>query len=362
MLSNMSIQKLKTNSKRGKTLRLVAGLSVLVLVLANVIGAQKASAAFLAKAEVMFTNMNSGGASSLIVLFRTSASNTGTNGSLVFSGWTGAGGTGTVATSQTVSNTFNSVNCTAITGAASNLPGSPTAAGTAGTGTIAVTDATALTANTTYCYVLSSAITANPTATGQGTVALTAGSDSASTVAFNIISNDQVVVSATVPPTYTLALSGNTDSFTGNLASGSIVGTTGVTATVNTNAQSGWFLWGSDSNTGLRSTLQSYTVASKTPGTNGSLSAGTEGYLTGLPAAGITQGTGAGTTSATTAYASSGSGNGSGLDGTPRQIASSTGTASGAIVTIKEYAAISAITPAATDYSDTITLVGAGAF
>ena len=338
-------------------------LVLFVMVAANLVFLPRVFATtFLTKTSVIFTNMNSGGASSLIIEFTTSSSNTGTNGSIVFTGWTGSGGTGTVATSQTVSNTFGSANCTAITGASSNLPGSPTAAGTAGTGTIAITDATALVASTSYCYVLSSAITANPTSTGVGTAAVTAGADAASNIAFDIISNDQVVVTATVPPSYTLALNTNTDAFTANLATGSIGTTTGITATVNTNAKNGWYLWGIDSNTGIRSTTQSYTIPSKTPGSNASLSAGTEGYLTGLPAGGITQGSGVGVTSATTAYASSGSGNGSGLDATERQIASSTGTANGAIVTVKEFAAISAITPAATDYSDTITLVGAGSF
>lgn len=318
---------------------------------------------YLTKPSVILTNMNSGGASSIIVEFTTSGSNTGTNGSLVFSGWTGAGGTGTVATAQTVGNTLGGTNCTTITGASSDLPGSPTAAGTAGTGTIAITDASPLVASTSYCYVLTgNAITANPTATGQTSVAVTAGSDTATNVAIDIISNDQVVVSATVPPTFTLALSGNTDSFTGNLSSSATTGTTGITATVNTNAKNGWYLFGSDANTGLHSVTQSKTIASTTPGSNGTLSNGAEGYVTGLPAAGITEGSGAGTTSATAAYASSGAGNGSGLDTTERQIATSNGTANGAIVTVKEYATISSTTPAATDYSDTITLVGAGSF
>ncbi len=316
---------------------------------------------YLTKSSVIFTNMNSGGASSLIVEFTTSASNTGTNGSLVFSGWTGSVGTGTVATSQTVATSVGGTNCKTITGASANLPGSPTAAGTAGTGTINLTDATALTASTSYCYVLTNAITANPTAVGQGTVALTAGTDAATSIAFDIISNDQVTVNASVPPSFTLALNNNSDNL-GALSTGSITPTTGVTATVNTNAKNGWYLWGSDASTGLTSATQSYTIASKTPGTNASLSAGSEGYLTGLPAAGITQGTGSGVTSATTAYASSGSGNGSGLNTIPAELASSTGTANGAVVTVKEFAAISGNTPAATDYTDTITLVGAGSF
>lgn len=342
--------------------RLGSILTILTLIIASGADAPLVFATtYLSKSSVVFTNMDTGGASSLIVEFTTSSSNTGTNGSLVFSGWTGLSGTGTVATTITPSQNYNGTSCTSITGAASYLPGTPTAAGTASSGTITISDSTALTASTSYCYVLPSAITANPTAAGQGTVALTAGSDASTNIAFDIISNDQVTVNASVPPSFTLALNANTDNL-GSLSTGAVTGTTGVTATVNTNAKNGWYLWGSDANAGLTSASQSYTIASKTPGTNATLTAGTVGYLTGLPAGGITQGTGSGTTAATTAYASSGSGNGSGLNTVPAEIASSTGTASGAIVTVKEYAAISGNTPAATDYTDTITLVGAGSF
>lgn len=337
-------------------------LAISILVVANILFIQRANAAFLTQTSVILTNMNASGASAIIFKFHTSAGNTGTGLTISFPSYTG-GAAGAVNATQTVATTYNSVNCTTITGATANLPGTPTASGNASTGLITYAGTSALTANTTYCGVLSgSAITANPTATGPTTAVITAGTDSATTVGIDIISNDQVVVSAVVPPAFTMALSGNTDSFTSNLSSGSVTGTTGMTVTVNTNATNGWILWGSDNNTGLTSATQSHTIASKTPGTNGSLAAGTEGYLTGLPAAGITQGSGAGTTSATTAYASSGAGNGSGLDTTPRQVASSTGTANGAIVTLKEYAAISGVTPAAADYSDTITLVGAGNF
>lgn len=336
-----------------------AGLAATLLVAANVLFLSHASAAFLNHAQVVLTNMNSGGTSALIFKFTTSAGNTGTGLTISFPSYVG-GAAGSVNTSQTVSTTYATTNCTAITGATNNLPGTPTASGS-GT-TITYASITAFAANTSYCGVLTGSAVTNPTSTGTTTATITAGTDSATTVGLDIIANDAVVVSATVPPAFTMALSGNTDAFTSNLSSGAITGTTGMTVTVNTNATTGWSLWGSDSNTGLTSATQSYTIASKTPGSNGSLSTGTEGYLTGLPAAGITQGSGAGTTSASAAYASSGAGNGSGLDTVPRKLASSTGTANGAIVTLKEYAAISGVTPAAADYSDTITLVGAGSF
>ena len=344
---------------KSKTRKIQVALAALLVFAANIIYFQQASAAFLNHASVILTNMDSSGNSALIFRFTTSAGNTGTGLTISFPSYSG-GANGSVNATQTVSTTYASTNCTTITGASANLPGTPTASGSGSTITYA--SITAFSANTSYCGVLTGSAVTNPTATGPSTVTITAGTDSATTVGIDVIADDTVVVSATVPPAFTMALSGNTDSFTANLASGSITGTTGMTVTVNTNATNGWTLWGSDSNTGLTSALQSHTIASLTPGSNGSLSAGTEGYVTGLPAGGITQGSGAGTTSASAAYASSGSGNGSGLDSVPRKVASSTGTASGAIVTLKEYAAISGITPAAADYSDTITLVGAGSF
>ena len=81
----------------------------------------------------------------------------------------------------------------------------------------------------------------------------------------------------------------------------------------------------------------------------------------------ITQGSGGGTTSAVNAYGNgsggvAGSNQGSGLDGTLRQIVSSTGTAGNASFIVKESASIVATTPAGNDYTDTITLIGAGNF
>jgi hypothetical protein len=332
----------------GKTKALFIVIAALVM---SAGALSNAFASTMTHATVMEYNMNAGGTSEVAFAFTAGAADGAGSLTIDFGSWGG---------SVNAAPGFSITGCTGITGASIGLPGSITAAGA--TNTVTLSSVGALTSGTSYCGILTStsAVT-NPAATGSYPVVITDGTDTA-TVEIAVITNDQVVVSATVPPTFTLALSGNTDAFTGNLSSGSVVGTTGVTATVNTNAKTGWFLWGSDANTGLRSTAQSYTVASKTPGTNGSLVVGTEGYLSGILAADITQGSGAGVTSATAAYASSGAGNGSGLDTTPRQIAASTGTANGASVKVKEYAAIAGTTPAATDYSDTVTLVGAGSF
>ena len=145
-----------------------------------------------------------------------------------------------------------------------------------------------------------------------------------------------------------------------NLAPGAVGVTTGRTVTVNTNAKNGWFAWATDSNTGLTSATAAHTIPATTPGTGATLSAGTEGYIFGVTS--ITQGSGGGTTSAVAAYNSNGTTTGSGLDTSVRQIASSTGTANGAVLTVKEIAAISSITQPGTDYTDTITIIGAGYF
>jgi len=336
--------------------KLKVTMALLTLFFANAFFIPKIFAStYLTNADVILYNMDEGGNSQVAFSFTTATAGA-TSVSLDFSGWSGSSN-GSVNATQTITTT----GCTSITGASDALPGSSlTASGSSST--ITVSNVTALSADTSYCGILNStsAVT-NPTTASTYQVNITAGSDTA-IAAVDIISNDQVTVSAVVPPTFTLALSSNSDNFITNLSPYSISATTGITATVNTNATNGWFLWGSDSNSGLRSASQNYTIPSVTPGTNATLSSGTAGYLTGIPSSSISQGSGAGVTSASTAYASSGVGNGSGLNTTPNLLASSTGTANGASVAVKEYATISPVTPAGSDYSDTITLVGAGSF
>jgi hypothetical protein len=147
------------------------------------------------------------------------------------------------------------------------------------------------------------------------------------------------------------------------LASVSKVQTTARTITVNTNAQTGWTAWArnTDAN-GLFSSTAGKNIAPTTPGSavNVDSALTTEQYVWGVTS--ITQGSGAGTTSAVAAYDATGSNEGSGVDQTYRKFASSTSTASGAVVSLKASATISAITPAANDYTDTIQIIGAGSF
>jgi hypothetical protein len=178
---------------------------------------------------------------------------------------------------------------------------------------------------------------------------------------------DEVTVDATVNPTYSLTLNTTTDHL-GVVTTGAVKTSPSpfITATVSTNAANGWYLWAKDSNHGLNSATASYTIPSNCSagvGTNTTLSAGTEGYN--LGAAVTAQGSGSGgTTSIDSVFNGSSAGQGGGLCSTAgyQTVASSTGTANLAIVTMKNNAAISGVTKAATDYQDLETFVGAGLF
>jgi len=217
-----------------------------------------------------------------------------------------------------------------------------------------------LTVGNLYCFnwINSAAvsITATPSASNSGTVATNLDSSAFSTAS---IADDQIVVTASVPQSFSFALSGNTDAL-GGLTTGSVATSpTPRTATVNTNAKNGWLVWAKDSSTGLNSALASKTVASTTPGSNSTLVAGTEGYNTGITQSQVG---GSGTITVAVPFVGGSLGKGGGLDTTLRTLATSTGTADTAVLTLKNNAAIGVLTPAATDYTDTITVVGAGLF
>lgn len=316
---------------------------------------QPIHAATLTNTYLRLNRMSAGQATSMRLVFRTVGAGA-TSVTINMNGpdsttWTTTG-SGAVNATQTVS----SGSCAADTGATA-LPGSITAAGSGST--ITISSVTALAATTNYCVDLTSATSVTLPTAGEYHPVITAGADS-TTVAVRTVTNDSVVVTAIVPPSFNFVLSSNTDSFTANLAAGSVGITTGVTATVNTNATNGWIAWAKGTNTGLISAAASKTITATTPGTSATLVAGTEGYATGITA--IAQGSGAGTTSASTAYNALAAAHGSGLDTTYRQIASSTGTAANAVLTIRSRAAINSLTPAANDYTDTITVIGAARF
>ena len=76
----------------------------------------------------------------------------------------------------------------------------------------------------------------------------------------------------------------------------------------------------------------------------------------------ITQVGGSGTISVAAPFVGTAAGQGGGLDTSLRSLASSNGTADTAVLTVKNNVAINPTTPGASDYTDTITIIGAGLF
>jgi len=223
-----------------------------------------------------------------------------------------------------------------------------------------------LTVGTLYCFnwINSAAVTVQASASSANTGSI-ATQTATPTVIDSIgyttasVTSDQIAVSAAVPSSFSFTLSANTDPL-GTLSTGSVTTSpTPRTATLSTNAKNGWMVWAKDANTGLNSVTASSTIASTTPGTNSTLTAGTAGYNMGATS---TQAGGTGTITVAAPFVGTATGQGGGLNTTLATVASSNGTANNAVLTLKNNVAIANTTSAATDYSDTITVIGAGLF
>jgi hypothetical protein len=212
-----------------------------------------------------------------------------------------------------------------------------------------------LVVGTLYCFnwVNSAAVQVKSSATSSNGGTITTRTSTPTTIdtadySTVSISDDQIAVSASVPQSFSFALSANTDAL-GSLSTGSVTTSpTPRTVTVNTNAASGWMVWAKDANTGLTSTTAGTTIA-----------AGTAGYNLGVT---TSQSGGSGTITTAAPYVGTSLGQGAGLDTSLRTLTTSNGTAQNAVLTLKNNVAISTLTPAATDYTDVITVVGAGLF
>lgn len=224
-----------------------------------------------------------------------------------------------------------------------------------------------LTEDTLYCFnwtntaAVSTQSGASNTNTGTVTTRISGPANlDQSTYTMSTIADDTLDVTASVPQAFSFAIDNTADAL-GTLSSGSVTTSpTPRTITVNTNAQGGWLVWAREdaTNAGLYSTFAATSIDTASPGTATNLVAGTAGYITGLSDA---QGGGSGTISLGS-YDYDVSTDGAPLDSTLRTVASSTGTASNAVLTVRNQVAIAGLTPAATDYSDQITFVGAGMF
>lgn len=343
-----------TNIKSG---RISVALGLLVALALPVLLASHAQAAALTQVMVRFDRVGASQVTSGLVCAR-SATTGQTSVTAVFpAGFTVSATTGDWATSTATTTGWPT------SAVAWPSIGATATSANAGTRTVTWSSGSLPLTSTTYCFnwTLTAALTTGVAGSYTGTVATNV--DSATTFTSSIIADDQIAVSATVPQAFTFTLSGNTDAL-GTLSTASVATSpTPRTVTVNTNAKNGWQVWARDANTGLTSPTASKTIASgqgaSPVATNFTMASGSEGYNTGITQ---TQVGGSGVLTVAAPFVGTAAGQGGGLDTTLRTLVTSTGTADTAVLTIKNNAAIGGTTPAATDYADTITVVGAGLF
>lgn len=228
-----------------------------------------------------------------------------------------------------------------------------------------------LTVGTLYCFNFTGTSTlTNNSAGDDQTGAITTQTSGPAVIdstdyAVSIVSNDQIAISAVVPPTFSFALSANSDSFTSDLST-TTTSTSGVTATISTNAASGWVAWVKSANAALTSpsTGASIATAGTVDNTPTDL-ASTTGYVLDVDIT-TDSGTGTGTVSQASGYgaeyAGANSTSGGTLSTTFQPIAAADGTTDGDILTLTARAKVSGSQEAAADYADTLTVIGAGRF
>lgn len=186
-----------------------------------------------------------------------------------------------------------------------------------------------------------------------------------SNYAVYIVTNDQITVTAAVPPMFTFSLSGNSSSL-GDLSTTAAVSSS-ITITITTNAAAGWVAWVKSANAALNSVSTGGTIAtgsSATDNTPFDLTASNYGYV--LDVSYSDSGTGTGTVTQASNYGAEYNGDGTtsggNLSTTFQPIAACDGTTGGDVLTLKEIARVTSVQIAATDYTDTLTVVGAGRF
>ena len=214
-----------------------------------------------------------------------------------------------------------------------------------------------------YCFNFGAGITnpaSNPSLVGQ---IHTSQDTTDQNYAVAVIADDTIVVNATtVPPIFTFALSANTIGFTANKIStiNSVAQTGTVTATVSTNASKGWMVLAQSTTGATKGSLNSVQAGNYKITSPRALASVSANYSGSNEDYGLGATTSVGTPDAAYNGASAKYGV---LDSQfMRNIASDTTGTGSAVVTMTLNAAISATTPAATDYTDTLEVVGAGEF
>lgn len=334
---------LKTNSRRLSWL----GVLAILLGFCPVPGRADFSSIY-----VRFDRMKASTATNVLVVF--TPATVGTEDSVRVTFGTGT----TVSASPTVSTSGLPTGVTA-------LPGTLTAA-TSGQ-IVTISGVTDLTVSTSYGFYINNTVTNGVAGSYTHTVATrTSGGATidSTTVAGVAVSDEQIVITASVPPTFDFDLDGNTDSFTANLDLNTVVSTNGRKATVQTNAPGGWVIWAKSANQGLSSASASYSIPTSgtVDGSPTTLSTGTNGYVMDANITTDSATAGSGTVSIAGEYNGTTSSQGGTLSSSFQPVAQSNGPTDGDEVTVVFRSTVGGLTPAAGDYTDTITLVGAGLF
>ncbi len=260
-----------------------------------------------------------------------------------------------------------------------NLPYDPTDTGTQATmwagvtnseaatsvsGTSVTWTATDLSDSTFYCFNFTGTSSTIGAAGDNkvGAIQVQGGSPFVSNVAWAtdvVTSNaDQITVTASVSASLTFSLSGNSVALGTLSSSGTTYDATGITESIATNARNGWVSWVKSANAGLDSATASDSIdsAAWTAGAGNIVdTASVAGYVLDMEA-------GTGTPTIATEYNGDGNSSGGNLDTQFRQIASRTVPTSGDTAILHIAARSSADTAAASDYTDTLTVVAAGSF
>lgn len=351
---------------------LIAALLIFVSILPIMIG--RANAATLSNTYLRLNRMTPSTATSFRLVFTNITA--GTNSVQVdFNGtdagvarWGDASKAGAVAASG--SQVASIATCPGETGA-TGIPGTLTPSVTGVV--LTVSTSSTMSASTAYCVDLTftSAVT-TPNTAGEyhpTVTTRTSGTPTDSTsIALRIISNDQVSMTGTVPPTFNFVINSTTDNFLSNLSTSSVVFTGGVNITLTTNAPNGWIVWAKSNNSSSgKGALNSLTAGNYKIGNPRAIGSASQVLNTSAEEYGIgvtinTDAAGGGAVSLDAAY--DGTGNKAGVldPAIFRPVASANGTANGDIITPVGRASIAGQTPAASDYNDLVTYIGAGRF
>lgn len=223
--------------------------------------------------------------------------------------------------------------------------------------------------STLYCFNFSGTNTLTTSTAGvdkAGVIQVTTSADAEIDIgsyATAVITDDQIVVTATVPSTFTMTLSTLTQSL-GIMTTSAISSGSGVAVTLITNAGNGWIGWVKSLNAGLNSsaTGDSIPTTGTVDGTPSTLSAGTKGYVLDADLTTDSATAGSGAVTISPEYNGATTSAGGALSTIFSEFASANGPTDTDVITLIPRAAISGLTKAATDYTDTLTVVAAGNF